>query len=60
MPRDLLRGRFDPRDGFEAVERLAEAAQVSLEAAANRLVAVSEEPVVLPRHVHMHAPWNGA
>lgn len=47
MPRDLVRGRFDPRDGFEEVERLAEAAHVSVEAAANRLVAVSEEPVVL-------------
>jgi hypothetical protein len=58
MPRDLIRGLFDPRDGFEAVQRLAEAAHVSLEAAANRLVAVSEEPVVLLCMSHMHAPWE--
>ena len=56
MPRDLVRGRFDPRVGFEAAHRLAQAAHVSLEAAANRLVAVSDEPVVLLCMSHMHAP----
>jgi hypothetical protein len=56
MPRELVRGRFDPRGGFDAVERLADAAQVTFEAAANRLVAVSDEPVVLLCMSTMHEP----
>ena len=60
MPRDLVRGRFDPRDGFEAVERLAEEADVSFETAANRLVAVSEEPVVLLCMSYLNAPAERA
>jgi Zn-dependent peptidase ImmA (M78 family) len=46
MPRSLIEGTYDVDDGLEAVERLSEDADVSLEAAGNRLVSLSKEPAV--------------
>jgi Zn-dependent peptidase ImmA (M78 family) len=46
MPRDLIASHAR-REPLEAIEAIARAAAVSLEAAANRLVRVREEPAVL-------------
>lgn len=46
MPRSLVQGNYSISDGLEALERLAFDAEVSLEAAGNRLAALSEEPAV--------------
>jgi hypothetical protein len=47
MPRELVVGKYSGEGGLRDVERLASDAEVSLEAAANRLVSLAEEPVVL-------------
>lgn len=44
MPRRLVAKRFSTSDGIEAVQRLANEAEVSLEAAGNRLVSLSPTP----------------
>lgn len=46
LPRSLVQTNFSIDDGLEAVEGLAFEADVSLEAAGNRLVALSSEPAV--------------
>lgn len=46
MPVALVSGRYVAKESLSAVERLARDAEVSLEAAANRIVALSDEPVV--------------
>src|ERR1700681_901658 len=47
MPADLVANRYLALGGLRQVERLAHDAPVSLEAAANRLVGLSAEPVAL-------------
>lgn len=56
MPRGLVEGRYSVKHGLDDVERLASDAQVSIEAAANRLVALSDEPAVLLCLVRMNKP----
>ncbi len=56
MPRELVRDHYDPREGFAEVERLASDAHVSIEAAANRLVSLSDEPVALLCLAVAHKP----
>lgn len=56
MPRALVRDRYELRTGFAEVERLASNADVSIEAAANRLVTLSDEPVALVCFSEMHKP----
>jgi hypothetical protein len=46
MPRSLVQGSYSIDDGLKALEQLALDAGVSLEAAGNRLAALSEEPAV--------------
>src|SRR5919108_4033453 len=46
MPRSLVEEIFSFDDGLEAVEELSFEAQVSLEAAGNRLAALSPEPAI--------------
>lgn len=60
MPRELVRDHYDARDGFAAVERLATDAHVSIEAAANRLVTLSDEPIVLLCLAIAHKPADQA
>lgn len=60
MPRELVRDHYDPREGFAEVERLAADAHVSIEAAANRLVSLSDEPVVLLCLAVTHKPADQA
>jgi hypothetical protein len=47
MPRDLVVGAYSAAGGLRDVERLAGDAEVSLEAAANRLVSLANEPVAV-------------
>jgi Zn-dependent peptidase ImmA (M78 family) len=47
MPRELVVDAYSAARGLRDVERLAEDADVSLEAAANRLVALADEPVAV-------------
>lgn len=56
MPAELLEGRYSVKGGLADAERLAEDAEVSVEAAANRLVALSDEPAVLLCLVSSHKP----
>jgi uncharacterized protein DUF955 len=56
MPSDLVRDRYTVGGGLRDAERLASDADVSVEAAANRLIAVSDEPAVLLCLVRMHKP----
>jgi hypothetical protein len=56
MPRALVRDSYELRAGFGEVERLAGDAEVSIEAAANRLVTLSDEPVALVCLSEMHKP----
>ena len=46
MPRSLIQGSYTIVDGLRALEQLALDAEVSLEAAGNRLAALSDEPAV--------------
>lgn len=59
MPRHLVEGAYRAQDGFGAVEDLAESARVSLEAAANRLVRLSVDPVALLVFRESHKPADG-
>jgi hypothetical protein len=56
MPTELVREAYSAADGLDDVERLAAEAEVSLEAAANRLVGLSDEPTVLLVLEVMHKP----
>ena len=44
MPESLIAGSYDVREGLTAVERLSQDANVSLQAAGNRLVALANAP----------------
>jgi Zn-dependent peptidase ImmA (M78 family) len=56
MPTELVRESYSAADGLDDVERLAADAEVSLEAAANRLVQLSDEPTLLLVLEVMHKP----
>lgn len=56
MPKALVSGDYDVRRGLEDVERLSAAAEVSIEAAANRLVAIADEPAALLCFTWSHKP----
>jgi Zn-dependent peptidase ImmA (M78 family) len=56
MPRDIVARDFSLESGLGAVEALADGAQVSLEAAGNRLVALADQPWVFLVLDKMHKP----
>ena len=56
MPADLLEGKYSASRGLRDVERLARHAEVSLEAAANRLIELADEPTLLLVLALMHKP----
>jgi hypothetical protein len=56
MPSRFVGDRYRTQDGLEAIEALADDAQVSLEAAGNRLVSLSEDPVVFLVMRQSHKP----
>ncbi len=56
MPRRLVADTFDFEHGIEAIEALADAAQVSLEAAGNRLVSLSTKPAAFLVLAMSHKP----
>jgi hypothetical protein len=60
LPGELVRASYDLGNGLEEVEDLAEAAEASLEASANRLIDVSEEPVGLIVFEVGHKPADRA
>jgi hypothetical protein len=56
MPSDLVRGTFPAEDGLLTVEKLAQSAQVSLQAAGNRLVEFAERPAAFLVFDWSHKP----
>lgn len=58
MPRDLVEHEYAVRHGLADAERLAADAEVSVEAAANRLIALADEPCVLLCMTWSHKPAN--
>jgi Zn-dependent peptidase ImmA (M78 family) len=56
MPTELVADCYSAADGFDDVERLALDADVSLEAAANRLVQLADQPTMLLVLEVMHKP----
>src|SRR5438105_11333026 len=56
MPRRLVADRFRVEDGLEAVEALASEADVSLEAAGNRVVSLADIPAAFLVMTMMHKP----
>lgn len=56
MPTELVADRYSVRGGLADVERLSDDAEVSIEAAANRLVALADEPSVLLCLTRSHKP----
>jgi hypothetical protein len=56
MPASLISDEYVVRNGLEDVERLSRDAEVSIEAAANRLVAVSDEPAAMLCVTWSHKP----
>jgi Zn-dependent peptidase ImmA (M78 family) len=56
MPKRLVAGQYGLQDGLAGVERLAERAEVSLEAAGNRIVALADEPAAFLVLEVMHKP----
>jgi hypothetical protein len=56
MPRDLVEEEYTVRRGLADAERLARDAEVSVEAAANRLIALADEPCVLLCMTWSHKP----
>jgi hypothetical protein len=56
MPAELVAGEYSVRSGLSDAERLSVDAQVSIEAAANRLIALADEPCVLLCLVWSHKP----
>jgi hypothetical protein len=60
MPAELVADHYDVRGGLADVERLSSDAAVSIEAAANRLVAIADEPSVLICLTWSHKPADRA
>jgi len=56
MPAALVGERYTVRGGFDDAERLAHDARVSVEAAANRVVALADEPAVMICLTVSHKP----
>jgi hypothetical protein len=56
MPADLVEHEYTVRGGLADVERLSGDAEVSIEAAANRVVALADEPAVLLCLTWSHKP----
>jgi hypothetical protein len=56
MPADLLTGRYPIDKGLESIETLSKEAEVSLEAAGNRIVELSQEPAVFMVFEFGHKP----
>jgi Zn-dependent peptidase ImmA (M78 family) len=56
MPSDLVGDQYDVSDGLSAVEALSSDAEVSLEAAGNRLVSLAEEPTAFMVFAYSHKP----
>lgn len=56
MPARLVVDHYDVRGGLEDVERLSHDAEVSIEAAANRLVGLADEPAVMLCLTWSHKP----
>jgi IrrE N-terminal-like domain len=56
MPATLVADRYTMRSGLEDVEGLSRDAQVSIEAAANRVVALADEPAVMLCLTWSHKP----
>jgi Zn-dependent peptidase ImmA (M78 family) len=56
MPKHLIAGQYQLEGGLEEVERLSRDAEVSLEAAGNRLAAISEGPAIFMTFEHGHKP----
>lgn len=56
MPSALVADRYTVRGGLDDVERLSTDAEVSLEAAANRVVALADEPAVMLCLAWSHKP----
>ncbi len=46
MPAELVRSAYNPRDGLTSIVKLAADAEVSLEAAGNRLASLASDPLV--------------
>jgi hypothetical protein len=60
MPADLVADRYTVRGGLEDVERLSRDAEVSIEAAANRVVALADEAALLLCLTWSHKPAERA
>lgn len=56
MPAELVRDSYDVSGGLIDAERLSTDAEVSIEAAANRLVSLSDQPAIVICMVWMHKP----
>jgi Zn-dependent peptidase ImmA (M78 family) len=56
MPSELVADQYTVRGGLDDVERLSSAAEVSIEAAANRVVTLADEPAVLLCMTWSHKP----
>jgi hypothetical protein len=56
MPAELVRDDYTVRGGLADVERLSQDAEVSIEAAANRIVSLADEPAVLLCLTWSHKP----
>ncbi|MGA9284240.1 MAG: ImmA/IrrE family metallo-endopeptidase [Solirubrobacteraceae bacterium] len=56
MPAELVADRYTVKGGLRDVERLSHDAEVSIEAAANRLVALADEPACMICMAWSHKP----
>lgn len=56
MPAQLVGDKYSVRGGIDDIERLSRDAEVSIEAAANRLVALADEPAVMLCLTWTHKP----
>jgi IrrE N-terminal-like domain len=56
MPAELVENDYSVRDGLAGAERLSADAEVSVEAAANRIVGLADEPCVLLCMTWSHKP----
>jgi Zn-dependent peptidase ImmA (M78 family) len=56
MPAELVADNYTVRRGLEDVERLSRDAEVSIEAAANRIVALADEPAIMLNLTWSHKP----
>lgn len=60
MPASLIHGEYSVANGLADAERLSTDAEVSVEAAANRLVALADEPAIVLCLAVMHKPADRA